>query len=69
MYCVGVTRARAELDDRGAVPQVLPGQVLRRVLELQPVDEDDVGLREQLRPRSACGSKVCEFGALGDDAR
>jgi hypothetical protein len=42
----------------------LLGQLLRRLLQLEPVDEDDVGARQGLRVGRP-GSKVCELVPSG----
>ena len=59
---------RAELDDLGAVRQVGLGQLRGRLLELEAVDEDDVGGRQQLGHARLRLERV-RVGALGDDAR
>ena len=57
---------RAELDDLCTVLLVGLGKLQRRILELEAIDEDEIGLVEQL----GClrlGLEGVRVGALGDD--
>jgi hypothetical protein len=64
---VGLDGHGAEFDDLGAVLQMLVGQVLGRFLELEAVDEDEVGAGEHLGGRRGRLEGV-RVRALGDKA-
>ena len=68
---VDVVRLRqhrgADLDDGGGLLLVGLGEFNRGVLELEPVDEDDVGLAQQLG-HLRCGLIGVAVGALRNDA-
>ena len=57
----------ADLDEVGARFHVRLGQLSSGVLELETVDEHDVGITEQLRHRRL-GLEGVAVGALGDDS-